>query len=412
MTSPGAESTPERKTSALLMLIALIALAFTLRPAVNAMGAVLPQIRTDLGLSATSAGLLNALPAIIFAFGGLVTPAIATKLGAHQLVVLALLVAVAGQLLRAQVDGTFALFTGTLLTLTGLSAGNVLMPGLIRQHFPQRITTITSVYITVLSLGATVGSGLTIPLQNAIDGSWQTGFTIWAVICVAAIIPWLLVLRGTGRNSSDRRPTAVPLGSLLRSGLAWTMAGFFALQAAQVYVAIGWLGQILLEAGINEVEMGTLLALGPALGIVLSLVTPNLMRGATNIGWVMTVLAASFLVGYLGLLLSPADGAWIWMFFIGVGGGTFPTALTLIALRACTSDGVIALSAFTQCVGYLLAATAPLIFGLLHDIVDSWQPSLILMAATLIPMLFLGLRLAGPRYLEDDLGRPERSRPA
>lgn len=34
------------------------------------------------------------------------------------------------------------------------------------------------------------------------------------------------------------------------------------------------------------------------------------------------------------------------MFFIGVGGGGFPTVLTLIALGAATPDGVIALSAY------------------------------------------------------------------
>lgn len=403
MTPRGADSTPERRVSTLLMLTAIIALAFSLRPAVNSVGAVLPQIRLELALSATSAGLLNALPAIVFAFGGIIAPAIAARVGAHRLVVLALIVAVTGQLLRARVDGTYALFAGTLLTLTGLSAGNVLLPGLIRQHFPDRITTITSLYITVLSLGATVGSGLTIPLQNSLDGSWRTGLSIWAILCLLAIIPWLLVLRGTGRRVRNRISSSVPLKSLLRSGLAWTMAGFFALQGAQVYVAIGWLGQILLEAGIDQIQMGTLLALGPALGIVLSLVTPNLLRGATNIRWIMTILAGSFLVGYLGLLTSPADGAWVWMFFIGLGGGTFPTVLTLIALRAATPDGVIALSAFTQCLGYLLAAVAPLVFGLLHDLADSWQPSLIMMAVTLIPMLILGLRLARPVHIEDRL---------
>ena len=424
MTAPSRSAA--RGRSAVLLVAAILLLALNLRLSVNALGVLLPQIRLDLGLSATAAGLLNALPTLVFAGAGIVTPAAAARVGTHRMVVLALVAAVLGQALRVGGDGgalgSVALFAGTLLTLTGLAAGNVLLPGLVRAHFPERITTITAVYATVLALGATIGSGLTIPVQNAVDGTWRTGLAVWAGVTLVAVLPWVFVARGfPDREIHDtevhdtevhdraadgervRRTSSVPLRSLRSSGLAWTMAGFFAVQAANVYVVLGWLGQVLLDAGISEVTMGALLAMAPAIAISLSLGIPVLLRRQSRIPYLMAGFGLCYLIGYLGLLVAPAGGAWVWLFFIGLGGGTFPTVLTLVALRARTADGVIALSAFTQCFGYLLASTGPLLFGLLHDLGDSWQPSLILMIVSLIPMVGLGLRLARPRFLEDEL---------
>jgi CP family cyanate transporter-like MFS transporter len=58
-------------------------------------------------------------------------------------------------------------------------------------------------------------------------------------------------------------------------------------------------------------------------------------------------------LGYLGLMLAPVAGAVLWAVVIGVASAVFPLALTLIGLRARTSEGTAALSGFTQSVGYL-----------------------------------------------------------
>lgn len=395
-------STPRGRSTALLV-VAILLLALNLRLSVNAVGTLLPQIRVDLGLTGAAAGLLLSLPPLVFAFAGIGTPRAAARLGNHRLVITALVLAVGGQALRALAGGTPALFVGTLVTLTGLAMGNVLMPGLIRQHFPDRTTTITAVYVTVLSIGATIGSGLTIPVQDALHGSWRVGLILWTAVAAVAVLPWLAMVFRSGNSTTSRRRSSVALVSLLRSPLAWTMAGFFGLQSAHVYVVVGWLGQVLRDAGISAVEMGALLASAPAIGIALSLAVPVLMRRQARIPALMVTFGICYLVGYLGLLLDPAGGAWVWMLFIGFGGGSFPTVLTLLVLRARTPDGVIALSAFTQCAGYLLGALAPLIFGGIHDRTHSWQPSLILMVALVPPMVLVGLRLARPRFLEAEL---------
>jgi CP family cyanate transporter-like MFS transporter len=375
-----------------IVVSAVVVLALSLRLSVNAIGALLPQIRADLGLSATAAGVLNALPEVVFALVGLLTPALAFRYGRHRLVFVALIVALLGQVLRVSGHGVGTLFAGTVLTLLGPAIGNVLLPGLIREHFPDRITAMTAVYVTILSLGAAIGSGLTIPVQHAAGGSWRAGLVAWAGVGVLAVVPWALAAR-SAHDAARPSVRTTRVTSLLGSRLAWTMAGFFALQAAQVYVVLGWLGQVLQDDGVSEVTAGALLATAPIIGIALSLCTPILLRAEHRIRPLAFAFGVCYLLGYSGLVVAPNGGAVLWMVLLGLGGGTFPMALTLVALRAPDADGVIALSAFTQCVGYLLASLGPLAFGLLHDLTDSWQPSLVLMVASLVPLVGLGVSL-------------------
>lgn len=390
------------RRSPAVLITAILLLAVNLRLSVNSLGAVLPEIRHELHLSDTLAGVLLALPPLVFAFAGIGTPAIAARIGSSRLVASALVLATTGQLLRIWVDGIGALFAGTFLTLIGIAIGNVLMPGLIRLHFPHHITTLTALYVTMLSAGATVGSGASIPLQHALHGTWRTGFLLWAAVTALAVLPWLVVA-ARAKSTGAGQHQVISLSSLFRSRLAWAMALFFGMQSAHAYVAIGWLGQVLLDSGVREVEMGALLAMGPAIGIVLALTVPNLMRRQQRIPGLLLLFGISFLIGYVGLLMEPTAAVWLWMFCIGLGSGTFPTVLTLLALRANTGNGVIALSAFTQCVGYLLAALGPLLFGLAHDVTGSWTPSILGMVALLVPMVAIGFRLARERFLEDEL---------
>ena len=57
-------------------IVAVVALALNLRPSVNAMGALIPEVREALGLSATAAGALTSLPPLCFALIGLLAPSL------------------------------------------------------------------------------------------------------------------------------------------------------------------------------------------------------------------------------------------------------------------------------------------------------------------------------------------------
>jgi CP family cyanate transporter-like MFS transporter len=54
--------------------------------------------------------------------------------------------------------------------------------------------------------------------------------------------------------------------------------------------------------------------------------------------------------------------------------------------------------------GYLLAATGPLTFGLLHTATHHWQPPIALLLLLLIPELACGLRAARPGLVQSGNG--------
>ena len=53
---------------------------------------------------------------------------------------------------------------------------------------------------------------------------------------------------------------------------------------------------------------------------------------------------ACWIVGYIGLLLSPANGTAVWMVLCGIGPGAFPVLLALIGLRIAHARDRVALS--------------------------------------------------------------------
>ena len=114
-------------------------------------------------------------------------------------------------------------------------------------------------------------------------------------------------------------------------------------------------------------------------------------------------------VGYLGLLLAPGASlglALVWALLVGVGQGTFPLVLTLIGLRTRTPQGTAALSGFTQAVGYLIAAAAPVGVGLMYEGTGGWTTTLLFLLVLCALLALLAPLVCRPLVLEDQLDPP------
>ena len=144
------------------------------------------------------------------------------------------------------------------------------------------------------------------------------------------------------------------------------------------------------------------------MSIPLSFVIPALVVRSTNQTLLMCAVMACYPIGYIGLIVAPRSGALAWAVLVGVGTTTFPLILTLIGLRAHTSAGTAALSGFTQSTGYLIAGIGPFAVGVLHDGSGGWTVPLVVLLVLVVPQLFVGLAVARPAYVEDEL-RPTRT---
>ena len=395
---------PARQTRAtrILLLIGIVVLAFNLRPAAVSVGPVLHDISSALAMTPTSAGVLTSLPVLAFAVFGALAPRIARTLGVHRTSFLALIGVVFGLALRSLTNSVPLFLLLSVVALGGMATANVLLPSLVKLHFPDRIGLLTSIYTTALAVGLTLASILTVPLSSAL-GSWRWGLMAWAVTAAVAALPWIGLV-GHDQALEDR-PRTVTLSDVARTRLGWAMALCFGLQSLQAYAVFGWFAQLYRDAGFSSATAGLLLGMITGISIPVAFVAPGLAARMPNQTWLFLGLLATYAAGYVGLLVAPAAGAWLWAALVGIGTGVFPVVLTLIGLRARTEGGTAALSGFTQSVGYLVSAIGPFGMGYLYEHTGGWNVPLICLLVLLVPLAAVSVYVSRPQHLENLLVR-------
>ncbi|MGI8761976.1 MAG: CynX/NimT family MFS transporter [Jatrophihabitantaceae bacterium] len=389
-------STPARQPW--LLGAALVLTGLSMRTAVTSVGAVLDELQSGLHTGSGLAGLITTLPVICFAVIGSAAPRLSHRFGPHALLVTALLAMTLGLVTRALAASVWLFVLLSVLALSGGAIANVLLPTLVKRHFPEHIGRMTAVYTTALAVGTTAGAGLTVPFGTIGDG-WRFGLGSWALFSALAVLPWLPTLRHDRPNPFAPRGLAAT--RLVRSRTAWALTIFFAFQSFQAYVAFGWFAKFLHAHGIAQGTAGAMVAVLSALSIPVSMLAPTVPARWHRA--LLAVLSGCYLAAYLGLALDPAGGAWVWMVLSGIGSGMFPVALTLIGLRSRTAETTAALSAFVQAIGYLVAGTGPLLFGVLYGATGSWTLPLALLFAAVLIALAAGWRASLPRFVDDEL---------
>jgi MFS transporter, CP family, cyanate transporter len=383
-----------------LLVLGIVLAALNLRTAVTSVGPVLNHISSGLGMSGVGVGLLTTLPVLIFATVGAVTPALSRKVGEHRLLLLALVVLGTGLLIRSMVASAEVFLYSSALALSGGAVGNVLIPSLIKRHFPGRTGTMTTVYTTALAVGTMLAAAATVPIERAADGNWHVALGVWAALAAVAAIPWLAL----SRSEPERDSVSGGLGprTLIRSKLAWSVAAYFGTQSMVAYIMFGFLPKILIDGGYTTGQAGLVLGIFTAIGIPISLVVPWIASKFSDQLPLVAAFVAFYTVGFLGLWLAPASLAWIFALLVGVGMGSFPLALTMLALRTRTPEATAALSAFGQSTGYLIAGAGPLIIGLLYESTGNWTLPFVLLLAVIAVQLVAGWYAGRSRYLEDE----------
>ncbi|MEV4529484.1 MFS transporter [Streptosporangium sp. NPDC049304] len=386
-----------------LLVLGIVLAALNLRTAVTSVGPVLDQITSGLGMTAVGAGLLTTLPVLIFASVGAVTPALAVRVGEHRLLLLALIVLGAGLLIRSMVGSAEVFLYSSALALSGGAVGNVLIPSLIKRHFPGRAGTMTTVYTTALAVGTMLAAAATVPIQRATDGNWHIALGVWGALAAVAAIPWLALSRSEPeRRGASGGSEGTDARALLRSRLAWAVAAYFGTQSMVAYIMFGFLPKILTDGGYTTAQAGLVLGVFTAIGIPVSLLVPSIASRFSDQRPVVAAFVVFYTVGFLGLWLGPSGLAWVFASLVGVGMGSFPLALTMLAMRTRTPEATAALSAFGQSVGYLIAGAGPLVVGVMHESTGGWTLPFLLLFAVVAVQFVTGWHAGRPVYLEDE----------
>ncbi|MFF1400840.1 CynX/NimT family MFS transporter [Streptomyces sp. NPDC058287] len=402
--APEAKTAPTRAWAVRLMIVGIVLAALNLRPAITSLGALLEEVRDGLGMSGSVAGLLTSVPPLCFAIFGVMAPRLARRFGPGAVVCAGMVAIAAGLVIRPFTGSTVGFLVASGLALMGIAVSNVLMPVIVKRWFPDRVGSMTGLYSMALALGTSLAAAVTVPMTDALGGNWKTGLAVWAALAVAAVVPWVPLVRERGAEGGTSAGTPQQDDGLriTRSRTAWALAVFFGLQATAAYITMGWMAQIFRDAGVSAGTAGVLLAVTMAMGVPLAFVIPRLATRLPSQGPIVVALGVCGLAGYAGLYLAPSGGAWVWAVLLGISNCAFPLALTMVGMRARTGTGVAKLSAFAQSTGYLISIPGPLLVGVLYQHSGGWGVPIALMAALMVPQIVVGVIAGRNRTVEDE----------
>ncbi|MGW4643289.1 CynX/NimT family MFS transporter [Sphaerisporangium sp. NPDC004334] len=390
-----------------LLVAGFVLAALNLRPALAGVSPLLSEIMADLGLTPAAGGGITTVMVVCLGLLAPVAPALAARAGLDRTLLIGLLILAAGTLVRG-LGGVVTLYAGSAIAGTAIAIMNVVMPGVVKQHFPDRVGLFTGVYVSGLVTGAASASALMVPIEQRYG--WRVAACSVAVLALAAALLWApqafgRLARGGRAGAGHRRYAA-----LLRSRVTWYVMTFMGVQSLTFYILLAWLPTIFRDSGLPADQAGYLLALTNLAQLAATLTVPSHAGRARSQAPHIVAAALLTAAGYVGVLFWPATVPWLWMIILGVGqGASIALALLIIALRAPDPASVTALSAVAQSSGYLLAALGPFLIGLLHQLSGGWTVPLAVGLAACGLQLVSGV-LAGrpPAPLTDSSGPVRR----
>ncbi|MGI8459551.1 MAG: MFS transporter [Propionibacteriaceae bacterium] len=371
--------------------IALGLLALNLRTFVGSVGVVLPEVRTSLAMTVTTAAVVTTLPVLVFALAGPVAPRLVARIGLRGCALGCLGVLVLALVARSFATTTWWFVAMTALAPSAVAVGNIILPAAAQQFFPRRVALAASVATVLAVLGGAISSATTVSLAQ-LGGSWRLGLGGWGLLAGLGFLVWVLMPRRRSRS-----PGVVPAGTrwseFARAPMAWAMALVFAAQSMSAYVGFGWLAEIYRSGGAGPVQAGWLVGVWSLLGVPTGLAVPALLRHRGGGAWMPWLWAVTGAAGWLGLGLFPGHLVWVWTILLGVASGAFPWIMTMIALRGGSLTHTAQLSGFVQTVGYLVAVVGPFGVGALHGVSGNWTVPLIVVALVTATMGPAGARV-------------------
>ena len=368
-TVPPPHPTPVRGRSGRLILgISIVLISLNLRAAVTSIGPVLHEIIRDARLSATAASVLTTLPSLCFGFVAPLAPLLARFIGTERGVLSGVVMIALGVALRG-LGGAPALYAGQLMAMCGIGFINVLLPGLVKRDFPDRVALMTGLYTMAFCAGAAGAAGATAPLAAAFGGSWAAALASWAVPAALAAFIWAFQLppRDSGHHGT------IHVRGLWADPLAWQVMLFMGLQSALAYVVMSWLPPILRDRGLAQIEAGLVLSISVLMQAVACLIAPALATRRKDQSFANVLSVGLCVLGLLGCFFAPLGTIWLWAVVLGISqGALISIAMTVIVLRSPDPRVAAHLSGMAQGGGYILASAGPLFAGLLRAWTGGW----------------------------------------
>ncbi|HLR63265.1 MAG TPA: MFS transporter [Lentibacillus sp.] len=383
---PNLTTDTKQRYYTVLLLLAIVLIAATLRSPITSVGPLIPFFREELEASNSMIGLVNTLPLLAFGIFSPFVPKLSSTFGMERTLLMAMVLLSIGVFSRSLGDIGVLLF-GTLLLGIAIAVGNVLMPGLIKSTFPYRVGLMTGLYSVSMNIFGALASGISVPIASIPSLDWRHAMQVWSIFSLMAVVVLLLrmpVIRSAGKKVFAEVKSQ-PSTALFKSKIAWAVTLFMGLQSLIPYSLFTWLPDILMTKGFTESEAGWLVAFFQVGLIPANFVVPIIAARMNSQRFIACVSGLLFFFGLLGVSLTSSNVIVAFLILTGVGAGTtFSLAMMFFVLRTSTVPESSQLSSMAQSIGYIVAALGPFLLGSVAEWTDSWTvPLIILMIVSL-----------------------------
>ena len=364
------------KKRSLFFVLGIVLIGTVLRSPFTALPTILRDIAQGLGVEVSSLGILTSLPLLMFALFSAFASRLAQKIGLEHLFTYCLLLLTIGSVIR--IFNLPLLYLGTLIVGASIAIFNVLLPSMIQANQPQKISLLTTLYVTAMGISTAIASYLSVPITQA--SSWKGLILVLSFLCLVTLLVWLPNHRHNHYLEGQQEKKSKE--NTLKSKSVWAIIVFGGLQSLLFYTSMTWLPTMAISAGLSNSDAALLASIFSLISIPFSMTIPSLTTHLSD-GHRQIMLAIISIAGMIGIsmLLYPANNFLYWLaahLLIGTAcSALFPYLMVCFSLKTSSPENTAQLSGLAQTGGYILAAFGPTLFGYSFELFQSWIPAVL-----------------------------------
>ena len=364
------------KKQSLFFVLGIVLIGTVLRSPFTALPTILGDIAQGLGVEVSSLGILTSLPLLMFALFSAFASRLAQKIGLEHLFTYCLLLLTVGSVVR--IFNLPLLYLGTLIVGASIAIFNVLLPSIIQANQLQKISFLTTLYVTSMGISTAIASYLSVPITQA--SSWKGLILVLSFLCLITLLVWLPNHRHNHHLESQKEKQVKE--NILKSKDVWAIIIFGGLQSLLFYTSMTWLPTMAVGAGISNSDAALLASIFSLISIPFSMTVPSLTTRLSD-GRRRIMLAIISIAGMMGIamLLYPTNNFLYWLvvhLLIGTAcSALFPYLMVCFSLKTSSPEKTAQLSGLAQTGGYILAAFGPALFGYSFELFQSWIPAVL-----------------------------------
>lgn len=364
------------KKQSLFFILGIVLIGTVLRSPFTALPTILGDIAQGLGVEVSSLGILTSLPLLMFALFSAFASRLAQKIGLEHLFTYCLLLLTVGSAIR--IFNLPLLYLGTLIIGASIAIFNVLLPSMIQANQPQKISLLTTLYVTAMGVSTAIASYLSVPITQA--SSWKGLILVLSFLCLVTLLIWLPNHRHNHYLEGQKEKQVKE--NILKSKDVWAIIIFGGLQSLLFYTSMTWLPTIAISAGLSNSDAALLASIFSLISIPFSMTVPSLTThlsdGHRRI--MLTIISIAGMTG-IAMLLYPSSSFLYWLvvhLLIGTAcSALFPYLMVCFSLKTSSPEKTAQLSGLAQTGGYILAAFGPALFGYSFELFQSWIPAVL-----------------------------------